>query len=216
VEVPPVEPAPVEPPPLIPVPPPAPPVERLDQIAGEPPPAETPPTEPPAAPNPGTGEVPKVEPAPPPGETKEALAVKGDFFKIRLDRPRFVYDVIAGRFLANAAEPLVFLPEGECGVLTLLDYEVKGVDVKLTMRPLELTYRINLVATGTPGLHAYRVEFINPKGNPVECYTTTLAAPQGYAGGVFHLALNDPAGEWTVRATDVLTGVKGEAKFTLK
>jgi hypothetical protein len=34
--------------------------------------------------------------------------------------------------------------------------------------------------------------------------------------GVFTLALSDPPGEWTVRATDVLTGVKGETRFTLK
>jgi hypothetical protein len=148
---------------------------------------------------------------------KEPALLKGDFFKIKLDRPRFVYDVIAGRYIGNTAEPLVFLGEGECGVFALLDYEVKGVDVKLSLRPLEMTYRLSLVAQGgTPGLHAFRMEFIDPKGKPIEAYAATFPAVEGRAVGVLNLALNDAPGEWTVRATDVLTGVKGEAKFTLK
>ena len=101
-------------------------------------------------------------------------------------------------------------------MLALLDYEVKSVDVQLTPRPQELTYRIKLSTTGTPGRHACRVEFINPKGKPIGHYARTLPAPAGYAGGVFHLGVGEMSGEWTIRVTVVLTGTKGEAKFTLK
>jgi len=215
---PPVEPpAPELGPGLVPVPPPAPPVNQLNPLAPDAAPAPEPA---PVAPVPAAEEAPKTGPATPPGEKKEEppppAVLKGDFFTIKLDRPRFVYDVIAGRFLGNTAEPLVFLPEGECGVFALLDYEVKGVDVKLTIRQQELTYHISLVTGAPAGLHAFRVEFFDPKTKPVGHYTMTVSAVQGTAVGVFTLALSDPPGEWTVRATDVLTGVKGETRFTLK
>jgi len=108
------------------------------------------------------------------------------------------------------------LPEGRCAVLALLDYEVKAVDVNVSLRPQMLNYRIRVTSDGQPGLHALRVEFVNPDGDPVAHYTTTLRAVQGQATGVFNLALNDAPGEWTVRVTDVLSGAQGEAKFTLK
>jgi len=155
-------------------------------------------------------------PAPADEEKKEPPALKGDFFKIKLDRERYVYDVLLGRLLGHTAEPIVLLGADECTVLSLLDYEVKSVDVQITPRPEELTYRVRLTTTGRTGLHAFRVEFINPKGVPIGPYGTTLAAPGGYAGGVFHLGVGETSGEWKVRVTDVLTGTTGEAAFTLK
>lgn len=149
-------------------------------------------------------------------EKPKEPVMKGDFFTIKLDRERYVYDVLIGRALGHTAEPAIFLPEDQCTVLALLDYEVKTVDVSLTQRPEELTYRIKLSTTGTPGLHAFRVQFIDPKGRPVDHYGTTLPARAGYAGGVFHLGIGEMPGEWTIRVTDILTGTRGEAKFTLK
>jgi len=227
----PVPPAPEPVPAPAPAPANEPPVIRFNQLAPEPAPVPAPAPapvpapapEPEPAPVPAPAPAPEPAPAPatPPGETKTETppppVLKGDFFKIQIPRPRFVYDVIAGRYVGNTAEPLVFLGEGECGVFALLDYEVKGVEVNLTLRPLELAYRLSLVTRdGTAGLHAFRVEFIDPKGKLVEAYSATLPAIEGRAAGLCNLALNDPNGEWTVRATDVLTGVKGEAKFTLK
>ena len=156
------------------------------------------------------------------GEAKKPddkkIVVKGDFFKVRLDRERYVYDVIDGRMIGKGktATPFVFLPEGECALLALLDYEVTEVEVRLTERPQETIYRIRLKTTSPPGLHAFRVQFFNPKKKEVVQYRTVLRADAGDAQGVFHFAVNDTPGEWTVKATDVLTGKSGEAKFTLK
>ncbi len=193
-------------------------------------PLEEPPPAPPAAGPPAAqffqlppaleGDAPdeKAKDAPPDDkkDRPEKPVLKGDFFKIKLDRERHVYDVLFGRSLGHTAEPAIFLPEGQCAVLALLDYEVKAVGVTLSQRPRELTYRIKLSTTGTPGLHALRVQFINPEGTVVDHYGTTLPARGGYAGGVFHLAIGEMSGEWTIRVTDILTGTRGEVKFTLK
>lgn len=37
-------------------------------------------------------------------------------------------------------------------------------------------------------------------------YSRTLAAADGRTGGVFQVALNDPAGQWQLRITDAVTG----------
>ena len=115
--------------------------------------------------------------APPPVKAEEAdgkvapekPALEGDVFKIKLDRERYVYDVITGHFLEKTAEPLVFLPPDQCGVFALLDYEVKAVDVKTSLRPQELTYRITLNTTGRAGLHAYWPTGQCPSRPPGRC-----------------------------------------------
>ncbi len=199
-------------PPVEPVPPPVPPTET-------PTPTLTP-----------------VEPAQPPVETPKVElpkpVLKGDFLVLKLDRPRYVYDVLAQKALGKTDAPLVFMLDGESAVLVAFDYEAKGVDVQMTPpkdtpdpkapdhRAPEVAFHFKLETTtagaATSCLHAFRAEFINPKGKPAANYRTVVAAPQGDASGQIAFALSDVPGEWTVRVTEILTGAKGETKFTLK
>ncbi|HUV38397.1 MAG TPA: alpha-amylase family protein [Planctomycetota bacterium] len=146
------------------------------------------------------------------------VEIRGDVFKIRLDRERFAYDVTYGRRLGTerSNEVLMFLPEGEGALVALLDYEVTGIDITLTERPQQVVYRMRVKATARPGLHPLRVRLINPKGNEEVQYGTVIPAALGDATGLFDFAVNDLPGEWTLRVTDVLTGTVGETKFTLK
>lgn len=146
----------------------------------------------------------------------EKVELKGDFFKIRLPRDRYVYDIIAGRLIGKTNEPLIFLPEDTSGVLALLDYEVKGIDIRTNVRGQELTYRLTLTTAGRPGMHAFRVEFLNPKGSSATEYTTTLSAPGGYASGVLNLPATEAAGDWTIKVRDAVTGTTATAKFAVK
>jgi len=151
-------------------------------------------------------------------DEKKKVELKGDVFKIKLDRERFAYDVIYGRPLGRGKtdEVLMFLPEGECAMLALLDYEVTGIKINLTERPQQVNYRLKLQSTARPGLHPLRVKFINPDGKEEVQYGTILRAEQGDATGLFEFAVNEVPGKWKLQVTDVVTGTKGETTFTLK
>jgi hypothetical protein len=223
--LPPEEGAPVEPP-DVPAPHGPPAVQQLYQVAPVPEPPVKPepalPPDQPPTPAPAVPPVPPVAPVTPvtPAPVEEKPPVlKGDFLALKLDRERCVYNIVEGRFLGKTASPLVFLSDGECTALALLDYEVKSVDVNVTVRPQELSYRLMLRTApdkAQVGLHTFRLEFLDPKGAAVPWYTTVVPAPQGVVSGVFGLAINEATGEWTLRVTDTLTGAKGEAKFAIK
>jgi hypothetical protein len=63
------------------------------------------------------------------------------------------------------------------------------------------------------GTHIYHVECIGPDGKIIPHYSGTVLAPGGVAARVIPLAASDPAGKWTLRVTEVLTGQTRSAVF---
>jgi len=141
--------------------------------------------------------------------------------EVRLDlpEPAHVYDLREGRYLGRRDAVTTPLGPGECKMYALLPYEVTGVSV----RPREETvgqgqaveYLVSVDATAEAGLHVYRIEVADPSGETCAWYGTQLTAERGVASGELRLALDDEPGEWTIRATDVATGMAGEARITV-
>ena len=142
--------------------------------------------------------------------------------QVTLDLPEaaHVYDVRRGEALGQTQRISAQMEPGECRMFALLPYEVSAVRVRTrgdTMqRGNEVDFNVSIDANAEPGLHVYRVEVINPTGDACPWYATQLTAERGVASGQFRLALNDPTGAWTIRATDVATGVSGEARITVE
>ena len=82
-----------------------------------------------------------------------------------------------------------------------------GSDLKASFRAV--------MADGVPGKRIYYVQLIDPAGKTGFCMDRSLVAENGKADFTFRMAFNDPAGEWTLKAVDVLTGTTAERKFTL-
>ncbi|MBV8858037.1 MAG: beta-galactosidase trimerization domain-containing protein [Acidobacteria bacterium] len=66
------------------------------------------------------------------------------------------------------------------------------------------------------GRHLVRCHFLAPDGSLLEAYAKNVLAEEGRASVVLPSALNDPAGVYTLRVTDVVTGATAEAKVELK
>ncbi|MCP5115667.1 MAG: hypothetical protein GY953_32980, partial [bacterium] len=62
---------------------------------------------------------------------------------------------------------------------------------------------------------AVRVLVYRPGKELAREYSTTLRTTDGKATGSFPLALNDPSGEWSVVATDAISGKKAVMEFRL-
>ena len=137
-----------------------------------------------------------------------------------LGEPSQVYDVREGRSLGRKARVTASMEPGECVMYALLPYEVTGVRVRpreeTVSRGDEVSYTVSLEANAEAGLHVYRVEVTDPTGDRRKCYDAQVTAERGVVSGSFGLALNDEPGRWTIRATDVATGVSGEAQVAVE
>jgi hypothetical protein len=69
---------------------------------------------------------------------------------------------------------------------------------------------------GQPGMHIVLVEVLDPGGAVRAHYNAKLVARGGRTSGRFVPALNDPPGNWTIRATDYVTRTTGTAHVTLR
>jgi hypothetical protein len=72
------------------------------------------------------------------------------------------------------------------------------------------------IMTKTPGRRLIRCQVFAPDGEMLPVYASNILLDQAAAKMVLPSALSDPAGTYTLRATDVMTGATAEAKITLK
>jgi hypothetical protein len=93
---------------------------------------------------------------------------------------------------------------------------VKVQPAALKLAPgAKVAYTVAAVGEKQKLPRAFRVEVTDPAGKPRSYYGTQLATDQDTAKGEFQLALNDAPGKWTITATDVATGMRGEGTFTV-
>lgn len=135
--------------------------------------------------------------------------------RFQFQQPAHVYDVRAGRYVGHTAEARVSLAPGETALYACLPYRVAGVQVTV---PGQATVgdalRVGLAVradVATRGDHVLHVELLAPDGKPVWPYTRNVLTLAGRADVEIPLAFSDPAGRWTIRVRDVLTGAMGEA-----
>ena len=72
------------------------------------------------------------------------------------------------------------------------------------------------IRSSAPGRGLVRCHFFGPDGLFLELYARNVLVNNGAGSVVLPSALNDPAGEYTLKVTDVITGASAEAKILLK
>ncbi|MGC9317128.1 MAG: beta-galactosidase trimerization domain-containing protein, partial [Armatimonadota bacterium] len=130
-----------------------------------------------------------------------------------------VYEARSGSYLgARQTVEEVFGP-GQCRLYSLLPYRVEGLNVRLRDADVAPGDTVEaLVSVDGPAeadLHVFRLEVTDPSGRMLDHYGRQLTAPRGIASAEFRLALDDAPGTWTIRATDVATGVTDAAELTV-
>ena len=121
---------------------------------------------------------------------------------------RFVSSVRAAKALGKRTRLSIDLDPYEPVLLTLSPQPLPRLNVTgpRQLHPGDTgVYRLSL--EGSPAaVHVVRVDVVDPAGRRVPHYSGNLIAPRGRASLTLPLALNDPAGKWTLQATDVLSG----------
>ena len=134
---------------------------------------------------------------------------------VRLPRKAYVTDVRTGKRFGFTDAVRTSVVVGDALVLGLSPAEGS---VTLSGPPsaalgAHVRFGINVAAAGR---HLVRCHFFAPDGSMLEAYAKNVVAEDGRAAVVLPSALNDPAGVYTLRVTDVVTGATAEAKLELK
>jgi hypothetical protein len=128
---------------------------------------------------------------------------------LALPGPAFLYDLRQGKALGSTARLELALDPIAPTILAISDKPLPAPTIQ-GPRQLRLgqTGRFSFgFATASPAafpvLHA---EVTDPSGKIIDHYSGNLIAPGGAASLSLPLALNDPAGTWRIRVTDLLSG----------
>ena len=138
--------------------------------------------------------------------------------RIQFRTAAHIYNVRAGRYLGNAASCETMLQPGRAELFALMPYRVDALklDVPNSVRqgesmPLKAAVKTN----GKPGLHVFRLTFLDPHGVEVRHYARNVKAANGVFAGDWAPALNDAPGVWTMVARDVISGAVARASIEL-
>jgi len=137
---------------------------------------------------------------------------------VRSAKPAHVYEVREAKYLGHSDTWQDTFPEGRMKFYALLDYRVTGLQAEVAPGPHQPGDTVKVICRvsaegGEPDLHAFRLQLLAPDGAALSAYNTAALAPGGRAEVGLPLALNEPAGRYTLSATDVLSGATGKTQF---
>jgi len=134
---------------------------------------------------------------------------------IKLPKKYYVTDVRSGKRLGYTDLVRSSVLVGDAAVLSLSQAENK-----LTLDGPAASERgehvVFALSSTTPGPRLIRCHVFGPDGLMMPVYARTLLVNDKASTFVLPSALNDLAGRYTIRATDVVTGATDERKITLK
>ena len=150
-----------------------------------------------------------------PGRSK---GVARDVFE--LPAKGHVYDSVSGRYLGNASQVEVEWDEGGAAVYSVLKSKAASLRVdgvpETVKRGGELRFAVELETPGKAPDTVFNVRFVSPSGECRFHMRRNVDAVGGKAEVVFPMAYNDPVGDWSVVATDAMTGLSAKRGFKLK
>ncbi len=151
-----------------------------------------------------------------PGERAADWSTK---LTVKLPKSGMVYDVRSARKLGRTDQVTTPLLAGDAALYAVLPYGVAGLKVTPAGQAKPggaLGYAVEVAGRGgRPGLHVVNLEVKDAAGRSRPEYAARLVTQDGQAKASCPLALNDPPGRWTIRATDLVSGVTGEAVATV-
>jgi hypothetical protein len=131
-----------------------------------------------------------------------------------------VYNTRARKYLGFGDSATIDLPSFQGRLICLLPYKVEQVTLSGPQRARRGQHVMLRAAVKTddlaPGEHVVYFDVTSPTGVRRPLYCAVRSAPQGKATLEIPLALNDPLGQWTVTARDVMTGVEATTHFSLE
>ncbi len=140
--------------------------------------------------------------------------------KIELPQAGHLYELSSGgRYLGQAQSATLDLRDNPHALLAVLPYKIDGVTLKAPNGklgqdlPLDFTMQ---VTGGRPVRHVVHLDVYQPDGTLNYSLSRNYAFSNGRWRGTVLLALNDPQGQWTIKAREVDSGLTSEVKVQVR
>ncbi len=155
----------------------------------------------------------------PPEYRSQAALEKPMKLKLDLGKARAVYDQRTGKYLGKRRNITFDVPQYEPVIFSILPEPVESMTITApaaAKRGGLVKATLTLKGKALGDTHAFRVSVLGPDGKELRMLSRTLVAGKGRAGWTVPIAASDPAGEYTLRARDVATGLAAEHKLKVK
>ncbi|MFA6931628.1 MAG: hypothetical protein WCT05_14985, partial [Lentisphaeria bacterium] len=131
-----------------------------------------------------------------------------------------LYDLRKRAYLGVTDTVTTQIPHNQAVVFGVYPYQVKALRIKMPPKVqagTDLKAALEIVpSAGKAGKHVFHIEVRNPKGKANILMRRNKIAENGKMDFAFRIAHNDVAGTWTLRVTDILSGIVTEQPFTVK
>jgi hypothetical protein len=134
---------------------------------------------------------------------------------VKLPRRAYVNDVRAAKSLGHTDTVRTSVVLGDAVVLGLSP-SANAVTLRGPAAAEPGEHPEFSVTSSARGPSLVRVEVFAPDGSPVQAYAKNILLDGGRASFALPTALNDRAGEYALRATDVVTGASAAAKIRIR
>ena len=134
-------------------------------------------------------------------------------------QPGYCYESLTGKYLGYGKSWRTTIGPGDVRIFAILPYQVTGLQITAkdgAMRGGTLEGSVRILSTApVRERHVLYLEAVNPAAQVVHYQSRSLETTNGSARFSLPLALNEAPGDWTIRCTDVATGVTATARVTV-
>ncbi len=142
--------------------------------------------------------------------------------EIRLPRASHLYDARAKRYLGSINRLQTEIIPGVPQLYAMLPYRVESVELQPVAQQVkpgthfEFSVRLNTGTKDLAGDHVIRLEVTDPKGRKLRHYAQNVLLTGPSTAARLSLALSDPEGDYTVTATEAVSGARAKSvvRFT--
>ena len=127
-----------------------------------------------------------------------------------------VYDVRAGRLVSRSPRLATVLRPGEPKLYAVLPRPVEATDLPNGEARVGEEAALRFAFSGSDLNQVVRYQVTDAAGQVRPEYSGVMAAPKGQGAIRVRLAVNDPIGTWTVRASHILTGAAAEGSLRVR
>lgn len=132
-------------------------------------------------------------------------------FSVNLSLPgeRAVYDIRTGKSLGMLRKIQLTVQPYEPVILAVSPLPIGLLNLSAperVARGASMDVGVHFGQLSIAANHAIHLDVANPTGKVLSQYSGNWIAPRGKAARRIPIALNDPAGKWTIRAHDLISG----------
>jgi len=143
-----------------------------------------------------------------------------DEYEFVTETPGHVYDMRQRRYAGRTNRIEVSVDPSFPALVAVCPYKIQAVVAQADRAAVERGQSIRIAAkvqaSTPPDVHALNFRVYGPDGKERRHYGTTLFGENGAATLTIPTALNEAKGKWTVKVSDLASGIAGETGFEIK